>query len=98
MHNRQDPIDTKVVGTSQVPAIDQHVGSLLNTSHVLLDLLAKPQVADLNAIHKLTMDLPKIQASERQSVPLEAIVVENRNSVVLVNLHSPHIMLLDTRA
>jgi hypothetical protein len=67
-----------------------------NTS--LVDLLLSKGVVDNHFLHKVFHSFPKVVPSERISMATRVTIVDNTESAIQVEGHTPRVVLLDTSA
>ncbi len=67
-----------------------------NTSFV--DLLLNKGNVDSHSLHKVFCSFPKVVPSERTSIVTEVAIVDNIESIIQVEGHTPKVVFLDTSA
>jgi hypothetical protein len=67
-----------------------------NTS--LVDLLLSKGIVDSHSLHKISHSFPKVVPSERTSIAIGVVIVDNIKSTIQVGGHTPKVVFLDTGA
>jgi hypothetical protein len=63
-----------------------------------VDLLFSKSVVDNHSFHKVSHSFPKVVPSERTSIATRVTIVDNVESIIQVEGHTPRVVLHDTSA
>jgi hypothetical protein len=86
----------KLVGSPTFDSIITYQKGAKNTS--LVDLLLSKGVVDSHSLHKVFHSFSKVVPSERTSIATGVAIVDNTESTIQVEGHTPKVVLLDTGA
>ncbi len=63
-----------------------------------MDLLLNKGVVDSHFFHKVYHSFPKVVPSERSSIATKVAIVDNTESAIEVEVHTPRVVFFDTFA
>jgi hypothetical protein len=86
----------KLVGSPTSNSTFTYQKGAKNTS--LVDLLFSKSIMNNHSFHKISHSFPKVMPSEKTSITTRVAIIDNTESAIQVEGHTPRMVLLDTGA